>query len=141
MIDKLKNTLNQAGNVIKEQATMLSDSAKEKAFNLIEEWVMILPKLEASGMEITSFGISVSISPTLEVELKGKHADFSQKKLSKLIEEHKLSTPLRLVFSTIKTTYNLHEKSGSSIEEPLIVKIKVGISPEINVFIGMPLIF
>ncbi|MDF1868262.1 MAG: hypothetical protein P1U70_25800, partial [Saprospiraceae bacterium] len=124
-----------------EQANIIGDSAKEKAYNMIEEWVMILPKLEACGMEITSFGTSVSISPTLEVELKGKHEDFSKERLAELIEEHRVSTPLRLVFNTIKTTYNLHHKSGSSIEEPLIVKIKVGISPEINVFIGLPLIF
>jgi hypothetical protein len=141
MIDKLKNTLEQAGNVLKEQANLLGDSAKEKAYSLIEEWVMILPKLEASGLDITSFGTSISISPALLVELKGNHSDFTKARLEELLEEHKYSTPIRLVFNSIKTTYNLHDKSGSSIEEPLIVKIKVGLSPEINVFIGNPLIF
>lgn len=141
MIDKLKQSIQQAGDVIKEQANMLGDSAKEKAYGLIEEWVTILPRLENSGMEITSFGTSISFSPCLQVELVGAHKDFSNERLKELLEEHAESTPLKLVFSTIKTTYNLHDKSGSSIEEPLIVKIKVGLSPEISVFIGQPLIF
>ncbi len=141
MIDKLKQSIAQAGEIIRDQATALGDSAKEKAYNLIEEWVTILPRLENANLEITSFGTSISLSPGLQVELKGSHKDFSEDRLKELIAEHSDSTPLKLVFNTIKTTYNLHDKSGSSIEEPLIVKIKVGLSPEISVFIGQPLIF
>ncbi|RMG76558.1 MAG: hypothetical protein D6714_21170 [Bacteroidetes bacterium] len=138
MIDKLKNTLQQAGSLLKEQAGNIGDSAKEKVWQLIEEWVRIIPKLEECGLSVTSFGSSISISPTLEVEMVGKHADFTKEKLYALLDKNKTNTPLRLVFNTLKTTYNLHKESGGTLKEPLILKIRVGLSPEIRVFFGEP---
>lgn len=140
MIDKLKRTLQEATEMLKDQATNLGEGAKERSYKLIEEWLQIFPKLEIYGLEITSFSLSVAISPALEVELVGKHEDFTQERLDEIIREDGKSPAMFSVFNTIKMTYSLHRKVYATLKEPLIVKIKLRISPEIKVFIGEPII-
>lgn len=140
MIDKIKKALQEASDVIKEQTSSLSEGAKEKTYQLIDEWLQIFPKLEIYGLEINSFGLSVAISPALEVELVGDHKKFSQERIQEILQENKNSAALTSVFTTIKTAYTLHRKTYANLRDPLIVKIKVKITPEINVIIGEPLI-
>jgi len=45
-----------------------------------------------------------------------------------------------MVFSAIKTAYRLHGKIAKTLKEPLIVKIRLSISPEISVFVGRPFV-
>jgi hypothetical protein len=45
-----------------------------------------------------------------------------------------------MVFSAIKTAYRLHAKIAQTLEEPLIVKIRLSLSPEISVFVGKPFV-
>jgi len=141
MLNKIIRSFQQAGDVIKEQALRLGDSAKEKGNYLIDEWIGILPILESYGLEMDSFGTSISINPTLEVELKGDHKDFTFEKLQKILDENKDNMPLAMVVKTIRTTYKFHQSTNCVMDEPLIVKIKVGLSPVISVFIGKPAIF
>ncbi|MFT4761357.1 MAG: hypothetical protein ACI9XO_003366 [Paraglaciecola sp.] len=138
MIDKIKNSLQLASGMIKEQAATLSDSAKERGYRLIEDWITVLPKFEEMGFEITSFAVGISISPILEVEMTAEHEQFPVNRIEEILEDNKISTPISLVFNTIKTTYNLHARAECSIKEPLIVKIRVKMPPEIKVFLGMP---
>lgn len=138
MIDKIKKALQEATDLIKEQASSLGEGAKEKSYQIIDEWLSIFPKLEIAGLEITSFALGVAISPSLDVELKGKHADFTPERLQKLIAEHKGNTAITSVFSTIKTTYELHRKIYATLYEPLIVRIRIRLSPEIKVILGRP---
>lgn len=141
MIDKFKKTLVQASEIIKEQATTLGDTAKEKSYQIIEDWVEIFPILEEYGLEIKSVGLSVSISPALEVEMRGEHANFPKARIEEILEENKKlpgRTAVVSVFSTISTTYNLHRRMNARLHAPLIVKVKVKLSPEINVVIGEP---
>jgi hypothetical protein len=44
------------------------------------------------------------------------------------------------VMNTIKTTYSLHRRIYATLKDPLIVKVKIRISPEIKVFLGEPII-
>jgi len=138
MINKIKNSLQNVGVILSEQASNLSGSAKEKGYGFIEDWVTSLKRFEELGFEITSFGVGASITPSAEVEMVASHTTFPPERIDKIIEIEKITTPISLVFSTIRTTYNLHKTAGCKLEEPLIVKIKVKLSPEINVILGMP---
>lgn len=138
MIDKLKKGLQQAGDLIKEQASNLGDSALEKTYDLFEQWAYIFPTLDALGLKMQSFSVGVSISPTMEVFLSGNAADFTPDKLKPLQEEHKESTILTSVFKTMQTTYELHQKTEAELFEPIHLKITVKISPEIKVILGNP---
>lgn len=141
MIDKVLKTLQEAGGTIREQAAGLSSGAKEKTYAIIEDWLQIFPRLEAYGLKVESFALGVALSPSLEVDLKGKHEDFSAEQLAIISEEtDKGDAALRMVVSTIKTTYNLHQRISNELPNPLIVKIKIKLSPEVKVFIGEPLI-
>lgn len=140
MIDKIKKVLQDASEAIKDQTNAISDGAKEKSFRLIEEWLQIFPKLESYGFEMTSFALGAAISPSVEVELKAVHGQFPADKIQAIIEENKKTSAVNTVFTTIRTAYLLHEKTNSPIREPLIVKIRIRISPEIKVFIGEPII-
>lgn len=140
MIDKLKKTIHGASILLKEQAVNLGEGAKEKSYKIIEEWLQVFPKLEAYNLKITSFSLGVAISPSVEVELVGKHADFNKERLNEILAENKNSAALLSVFNTIKTTYSFHEKIDAELKDPLIIKIKIRISPEIKVFVGEPII-
>ena len=140
MIDRLKKTLQEASDMLREQASHLGEGAREKSYQLIEEWLQIFPKLEVYGLEINSFSLSVALSPALEVELLGKHEDFTTERLRRITEDNRDSTALVSVLNTIKTTYAFHRKIYGNLKEPLIVKIRIRLSPEIKVFIGKPMI-
>jgi len=138
MIDKIKDTLNQATEAFKQQTSNLSGAAKERTQKLIEDWLRVFRRLEEYGFKITSFGLSIALSPSLEVELEGSADTFDMERVKELLEENKESTSLRSVFQTIKTTYELHGKISSQQYEMVIVKVVVKITPEIKVVLGEP---
>lgn len=140
MIDKIKQTLQEATEMLREQAASFGEGAKEKSYKVIEEWLQVFPKLEVYGLKITSFSLSVAISPALEVEMVGKHEDFRQERLQRIIQENRGSPAILSVMNTIKTSYNLHRKTYANLEDPLILKIRIRLSPEIRVYLGKPLI-
>lgn len=129
------NEINQSA---KDKMNEVKESAKEKAIGLIEEWIEVLPKLTALGLEMTSFGLSMSLSPSLMAELKGSTTLFEEENLSLLLEKYKDDKTLKLFLNAIKTTLLLHKKTNATMKEELIIKIEVKFSPEIKVFIGKP---
>ncbi len=140
MIDKIKQTIRELTDAVQEQASTFGENAKEKGYQIIDEWLQIFPKLELYKLEITSFSLGVAISPLVEVELVGKHEDFTKERLQQIMEETRRNTALSLVFSTINMAYSMHRKTYATLRDPLIVKIKIKISPEVRVFIGEPMI-
>lgn len=140
MIDKFKRAIQDASDVLREQAANLGEGAKEKTYQLIEEWLQVFPKLEVYGLEITSLSLSVALSPALEVELVGKHEKFSRERLDEIVHEVRKSPALTSVFTTVRTTYNLHRRTYANLSDPLVVKIRIRLSPEIKVYIGKPVI-
>ncbi len=133
-------TLQEVSETIRMQAGAISEGAKERSYQMIEDWLQIFPKLQSYGLALNSFSVSIAISPGLEAELLGHHPDFSPERLDEILRECKGSTALTSVFTTIKTTYSLHRRTKLPAIEPLIVKISVRITPEIAVYIGKPLI-
>jgi len=140
MIDKFIKAIQDASESIREQAVNIGEGAKEKTYHLIEEWLQVFPKLEVYGLEITSFALTVALSPALEVELRGEHAKFTKERLEEIINETRKSAALASVFTTIRTAYNLHRRTYANLSDPLIVKIRIRLSPEIKVYIGKPII-
>ena len=140
MIDQLKQKLQQLSDTLAEQATNLGDSAKEKTFGLMEDWVQVFPKLEAYGLLITSFGLSMGLSPALEVEMRGQITNFSEEKLNAILADNKDNRPITSVFKAIQMTVDLHNKIGATCPDPLLVKVKVKIPPEVQVFLGTTVI-
>lgn len=140
MIDKLKKAMQEASDSLREQAAAFGEGAKERGYHLIEEWLLIFPKLEMYGLEVKSFALSVALSPSLDVELLGRHEDFKKERLEHILAETKHSTALTSVFQTIKTAYALHRRTLANLNDPLIVKIRIRIPPEIKVYIGKPTI-
>ncbi len=138
MIDKIKKGLLDAADAIREQATQLGEGTKEKAFQIIEDWLEIFPRLELYGLEISSFSLSLALSPGVEVELMGKHEDFQPERLDQLISENKGHTSMLMVLNTIKSAYVLHRKSLATLRDPLVLKIRISITPEVQVILGKP---
>jgi len=149
MLKNILKTLQETGDIVVEKASELNDTAKEKfqeakeqtrdkVLSIIEEWVELLPKLMALGFEMTSFGISMSLSPCMLAELKGKTDDFSEERIKELLEIHKEDKSLKLFLNVIKTTFVLHKKTNAGMKDDLIVRVEVKLSPEIKVFIGQP---
>jgi hypothetical protein len=136
MFDKFKQTLSQAGETLKEQASSLGEAAREKGMQIINTWIEVLPKLEAYGFKTTYFGLSVSLNPTLEVELQSTVAAFPMGRVQAILEENKDSTPVNLVFNAVKSILLLHHRARIDYMDPLTVRIRVRLSPEIRVSFG-----
>lgn len=148
--EKVQETTNNLTGAAKEQAQnlteavrekthALTDAVKEKTVGLIDDWLKIFPNLEAYGLIITSFGINMSISPTLEVELRGEAEDYSVEQLDKMLEDAKGNTALTTVFRTIRTTYEWHSRTGSECYfDKIYLKLSIGISPQVMVYLGEP---
>jgi len=140
MIDQFKNIFKEASDLVKDQINTIGSNAKDKGFQLIEEWLNTIPILEKEGLEMTSFALSIALSPALDVELVGKNEDFPVERIIALQEKYRGKVPLQAVFTTIKTTYRLHKNINAPLKNPLIVKIKVKLTPEVKVFVGEPII-
>ena len=138
MIDKIKESLFQASEIIKEQAANIGDATKEKSQQLIDDWLKVFRRLEEYGFKITSFGLGVAISPSLEVEMEGDAEIFSIERINELLEENKGSSSLTSIFKAIKTTYELHGKISSQTYDVILLKVYVKITPEIKVVLGEP---
>lgn len=136
MIDKIKQTIKDMSDAIQEQASSLGENAKEKGYQIIEEWLQIFPKLEVYKLNMTSFSLGVAISPSLDVEMIGRHEDFTKERLQQIIAEVRTNAALSLVFNTINTTYALHRRTYATLKEPLIVRIRIKLAPEVRVTIG-----
>lgn len=139
MIDKFKLTIQQAGDVLKEQALSLGDAAKAKGSSIVNEWISNIPGMEKHGLKTTYFSLGVSISPVLEVELQGLSEDFTLDKIKVILEEVKGNTPLSLVFSSVKTSVQLYQRAELEPIDPMTVRIRVRLSPEIKVSFGIPI--
>jgi F420-0:gamma-glutamyl ligase len=138
-IEKAKETSTQLSVAVKEKANSVTDAIKDKTFGLVEDWLKIFPSLENHGFIITSFGISMSISPILEVELCGEAEDFSVEKLDTILEEVKGNNALTTVFKTVRMTYDWHKKTGGDCYfDKVYIKLTVGISPQVMVYLGEP---
>ncbi len=143
MKDKLSaifESAQQAGNILKEKTAGLSQAALDHTIAAIEKWLEEFPKIEGYELKISNFGFIMGLSPALEVEMRGSHGSFPPEKLAEILAAHKSSSLTWMVFSAIKTTYRLHGKIAQTLEEPLIVKIRLSISPEISVFVGRPFV-
>ncbi|MEZ4985479.1 MAG: hypothetical protein R2795_10655 [Saprospiraceae bacterium] len=140
MIDKLLKSVQDASEAIREQAGNIGAGAKEKTYEFIEDWLQIVPTLEAYGLEVHSFALGVALSPSLEIDFKGTHADFTPEKLDAMLAQRGIHAGVKTVVSTIKTTYGLHRKIKAPLREPLLVKVRIKLSPEVKVFIGEPII-
>jgi hypothetical protein len=121
-------------------AGSVSEGAKEKSLAVIEDWLDIFPQLAEYGLEITSFSMGLAISPSINVELLGRHEDWSDETIVKRLADHKGEHSITTVFSTIRTAYRLQKKTLAPLRDPLILKITVRISPEVRVVLGRPLL-
>ncbi len=140
MFEKIKKTINDAGESIIEQANSLGEAAKEKGYQFIDGWISTLPKLEAYGFKTTYFAMSVSINPTLVIEMRSDYEAFPLGRVDAILAENKGNSPVNLVFTAVKTTLLLHEKARIEAVNPLTVRVSVRFSPEVKVSLGNPII-
>ena len=138
MFEKLKTAASEATEKIRSAASELGDAAREKALSVIDGWVEILPRIELLGLEIRSFGLTVGLNPCLEVELEGSAGAMTTDRIDEILAENADSSYIKWIFQAVRTTTGLHNRANASAIEPLLVKIRVKLSPEITVFIGRP---
>lgn len=137
---KIFQALQDATGAIKVQAASIGEGAREKSNQVVEEWLQIFTRLEHYHLKMNSFSVALGFSPGLEAELQGTHADFAPERLDQILKACKGSPGLLSVFTTVKTAYALHTKAKLPLVEPLIIRIRIRLTPEISVFIGKPLI-
>lgn len=139
-LNTLFETAQHAGTFIKGKAAEAGQAVLDKTIIAIEKWLEEFPKIESYGLRVTNFAFIMGLSPALEVEMRGSHESFPPEKLAEILDAHKSGSLTGMVFTAIKTAYRLHGKIAQTLEEPLIVKIRLSLSPEISVFIGKPFV-
>lgn len=140
MIDKIIKNFQEASEVIKEKASNFGQEAKEKTSKMMDDWLGVFPELVSYGFEMTSFAVGFAISPSIDVELKANPEQFTKERLDELIAKNEGEKTLNSVLASIRSSRNLYERMDVEMTAPLILKIKVKITPEIKVYFGTPLI-
>ncbi len=140
MKQELQKAFSQITNTLKETITDISDSAKEKTISIIETWLDVFPELESMGLEITSFGVNLAISPSLEVELSGPAGLFDHGRLEGYREKYKENIHVTTVLRAILTSKQMYHKLGKKNTDEIFLKIKVKVPPEVGVYFGKPAI-
>lgn len=138
MLEKLKSGFSNAKNSLFHEMTLIGQSTMKGGTRLINSWLDVLPIMEEQGLEIVSFAMGYSLSPCLEVELKGDCDEFTEERLDKIMDENP-GAIAKTIFQAIKTTLNIYRKTDSTPQNELIVAIRVRLSPEVKVFVGAPI--
>lgn len=141
MKDTLKTLIETAkttGALFQDKISEAGQAAIDGTIQAIEKWLEEFPKLESYGLKVANFSFVMRLSPSLEVEMRGVNADFPPQRIAEILAENKSTSLTGMIFSAIRTTYRLHAKISPAPVDPLIVKIKLSLSPEISVFIGTP---
>lgn len=136
----LRDLWNVTRQSVNDLAGSVGEGAREKTLQLIEDWLEIFPQLSEYGLEITSFGMGLAISPSLKVELLGKHEDWTEEVIAERLAKHKGEVAITMVLSTIRTAYRLQKQTKAPLRDPLILKIIVKITPEVRVVLGEPVL-
>lgn len=136
----LESIWNATRKGIGDLSASMSEGAKERTLEIIEDWLQIFPQLAEYGLEITSFGMGLAISPSLNVELLGEHDNWGDEAIAERLAAHKGEAAITMVLSTIRTAYRLQRQTKSDLRDPLILKISVKISPEVRVVLGQPVL-
>ncbi|THH41086.1 hypothetical protein [Neolewinella litorea] len=136
----LDDILTGARNAISGLASTVGEGTREKTAKLLEDWLQIFPVLESYGLEITSFSMTLGLNPALNVELLGKHDDWTEEILQERFAAHRGDTALTTVFTAIRTAYRLQKQTRARLRDPLILKIIVRITPEVRVVLGQPIL-
>ena len=136
MIDKVKKTILQAGDLIREQAGNLSDTTLDRLIDIFEDWAEVFPDLVTYGFSLVNFSLSVGLSPGMTIFMSGKTEDFPEERLKELLEENAGNKTMLSVLKTVQTTTNLYKKTTLEPCENMYLKIVIGIPPEIKVTFG-----
>jgi len=140
MKEQIRKALTQVTATLRETITDLGDSAKEKTISVIESWLEVFPILESMGLSITNFGVTLALSPALEVELSGPPALFDEGRLAAYREQYSKDTRVSTVLRAIHTTQLMYHKLGKEQSDEIFLKIRVKVPPEVSVYIGRPVI-
>ncbi|GIV31363.1 MAG: hypothetical protein KatS3mg029_0714 [Saprospiraceae bacterium] len=138
LFSKLKDLFDQTRSTVGQQATNLGQAARQKSEALIDEWISVLPKLQAMGFQIQYFALEASINPTLVIEMQADYQQFPMERIQSMSEQWRESTPMYLIFSTMKTTLSLYQRTNMRLVNPLVVRISLKLVPEIQVSFGKP---
>ncbi len=136
----LNNIIESVRASLADLAGSVGQGASEKGLQLIEDWLQIFPELEAYGLQITSFSMSLALSPALNVELVGRHGDWSDVAIADRLKKHKGETAMMMVLTTVRTAYRLQRQTKAELRDPLILKVIVKVPPEVRVVLGQPIL-
>ncbi|WP_116127414.1 hypothetical protein [Lewinella sp. IMCC34183] len=137
MIDDI---LSGARNALSGLASTVGEGTRDKTNKIIEEWMKIFPILEGYGLEITSFSMTLALNPALNVELVGKHSNWTEDLIKQRMSAHRGEAALTTVFTAIRTAYRLQRQTHAQLRDPLILKVIVRITPEVRVVLGQPIL-
>ena len=112
----------------------------ERTEAIIDDWLTIFPQLAEYGLSITSFSMAIALSPSLEVELVGRHGDWSDVAIAQRLAAHRGEKAITMVITTIRTAYRMQRKTAAPLRDPLILKLTVKITPEVRVVLGQPVL-
>lgn len=135
-LDTLLETALHAGAALREKAAGVGQSAMESTLEAIEGWMEEIPRIEAYGLKMSSFAFIMRLSPSLDIELRGQHADFTPAHIDDILSRHKTTSLVGMVFTAMRTAYRLHARIAPAPQEQVVIKLRLSLSPEILVIIG-----
>jgi hypothetical protein len=136
----LDDIIDGARKAVSGLASTVGEGTREKTNQIIEDWLEIFPTLAGYGLDITSFSMVLALNPSLNVELLGRHSDWSDERIAALLKKHKGEAAIVTVLTAIRTAYRLQRQTRATLKDPLILKVIVRLTPEVRVVLGQPVL-
>ena len=141
LIRRVNNQIVTAFEKLYEQVFVVGRLTRDKIEGLIYSWVNVFPELESHHLRVSSYGVNVGMTPSLDVELIGDPAIINEQSLPGIISDLGGNRPAVTVFRAIQKSIQWHRKM--SIQTPydrIYVKLLVSATPEIKVYLGTPVL-
>jgi hypothetical protein len=130
----LKKSSEEVGSKLKEGVEKISQigpAAVDKAADLVNDLIAIMPLLEEAGYPVQSFSVCLALSPMIEVSFLMGH-EIEAEKLEALKKEHEDKRLFNMILGTLKVARDLAAKIDDedyTFEETVV---EITMPPKVN---------
>ena len=114
-----------------EKLSSVGPVAKEKAVEVVNDVLAVLPIIEDAGYRTNEFNIGIGLSPVIEISFS-KFLDIPQEKIDVLKQEHEEKKMFNMILTMLDTASSLAGKLDADDFNFYETIVEIGISPKVS---------
>jgi hypothetical protein len=114
-----------------EKLSSVGPAAKEKAVEVVNDVLAVLPIIEDAGYRTNEFNIGIGLSPVIEISFS-KFLDVPKEQIDALKEEHEDKKMFNMILTMLDTASSLAVKLNADDFNFYETVVEIGISPKVS---------